>query len=700
MINGKNIKNIFEKTNENKDIYFKNKNIYSKPKERIYQYPQVINNYDVNVKVNIKKLNDNNINIENMNIEEIIGKKLGINKRNKSTLKEQKEYFNRTDNNIQFLDIPHNKINTKKDGLYNNMITDLKNEFREIKKKHEINKEKNMENIRNFFFNENNENKINLIKEPYNNNRKRYAWNYKSVNNSGKKNKNKNIIKQSITQDVVKEHNKLNSNDYKIINDSKNKNYNKNKTQSNFYKIPDEYINCDNEATKFKEQFKNDEKILMENKQNLNKAIIYMNNKKTNNSKKKVLNLTNDFISNNYINNENNFVNLNEENKDMNLTLKNNNDIKKKNTMDIMIKNNNLMKNYVSSSNNQKVVIGKCNSYISHKNISIFNNTQKFINNDNEINKINKKSTKVYISNNNNNEENNNKRPQSLYLDKRINKIKNKMVNDEYINDLKTEIKNDMNIYKNISFSFIKKDNINKENETNKFNLNIINKIFKVQNNIILELKKKQIILKNELIKKIQEIKNYKNVCLKLMWFIKDSFSKSNINKKYQTIQNQIIKENIILRKLFINNKVNNIFLNNSKNLKIINDFNEQKIFNNALKKQNEQNKTENSNECGRMNTFENNSNDKKRNKSFERIYNMNHLLRKENKPNQNTNNIAKYNESNFKYINFREKKNKYIGGNNDINNIKSGKKIKYLMKDKNNLSLTFENININSFNI
>ena len=100
------------------------------------------------------------------------------------------------------------------------------------------------------------------------------------------------------------------------------------------------------------------------------------------------------------------------------------------------------------------------------------------------------------------------------------------------------------------------------------------------------------------------------------------------------------------------------------------------------------------------MNTFENNSNDKKRNKSFERIYNMNHLLRKENKSNQNTNNIAKYNESNFKYINFREKKNKYIGGNNDINNIKSGKKIKYLMKDKNNLSLTFENININSFNI
>ena len=73
MINGKNIGKIFDsKECENKEIYVRMnnnpKNIYMKPKERMFHYPQVINNYDVNVKVNIKKLNDNNFNIENMNV--------------------------------------------------------------------------------------------------------------------------------------------------------------------------------------------------------------------------------------------------------------------------------------------------------------------------------------------------------------------------------------------------------------------------------------------------------------------------------------------------------------------------------------------------------------------------------------------------------------------------------------------------------
>ena len=108
MIKGKNEKNIFEqKTKDNKETYIKidnnHKNIYMKPKERLYQYPQVINNYDVNVKVNIKKLNDNNINIENMNIAELLGKKLGYNnKRNKSLLDEKNNFFSKTDNNIKF----------------------------------------------------------------------------------------------------------------------------------------------------------------------------------------------------------------------------------------------------------------------------------------------------------------------------------------------------------------------------------------------------------------------------------------------------------------------------------------------------------------------------------------------------------------------------------------------------------------------
>ena len=72
-------------------------------------------------------------------------------------------------------------------------------------------------------------------------------------------------------------------------------------------------------------------------------------------------------------------------------------------------------------------------------------------------------------------------------------------------NDIKhTEIKH-MTMEKIISFSFIK-NNIKKGNQTNELNLNVINKIYKVQNNIILELKQKQFILKNELIKKKYKI--------------------------------------------------------------------------------------------------------------------------------------------------------------------------------------------------
>ena len=179
MINGKNNNNIFNsKTKDNKDIFMRlnnnSKNIYMKPKERMYQYPQVINNYDVNVKVNIKKLNDNNINIENMNISDLLGKKLGYNnRRNKSILNEKKDNFSKTDTNVKFLDAIQVKQKSKKESLYSNMIQDLKNEFKEIKQKQEIakenknkisNNEKYNKNIRNYLFNEN---KMEINKAPY-----------------------------------------------------------------------------------------------------------------------------------------------------------------------------------------------------------------------------------------------------------------------------------------------------------------------------------------------------------------------------------------------------------------------------------------------------------------------------------------------------------------------------------------------------
>ena len=702
MINGKNISNIFDsKSNDNKEIYVKlnnnQKNIYMKPKERMYQYPQVINNYDVNVKVNIKKLNDNNFNIENMNITELLGKKLGYNnQRNKSLLNEKKDYFSKTDNNIKFLDSIPTKQNLRKEGIYNNMIADLKNEFKEIKKKHELNKEnKNSkkENIRNFLFNEN---KLNILNKD-NNDTKKFAWNIKSENNSHKKSENKERIKIITTQDLITEKNvTYNNNNLDMIKYSEMNETIKNRTQNHFYKISNDNNTVGKEKTKIGELLKNKEKFQQENKDNLKNAIIYINNKKTQNSKKKPLNATNDFINNN-INNDNSFINLNEENDELNLSLKNKIDIKKKYSLTNIIKNNNIMNNYISSSNNQKKIINKCNSYISNKKTINLDNTQKIMNKDIDIGtKINNniKQTKILESNDiNNKEKNKSRQPKLLYLDKRINKIKNKMINNEYNNNInQTEInliKNNLQTERIIFFSFIK-NNVKKEYEKNDINLNIINKVVKAQNNIILQLKQSQLILKDELIKKYNEIKNYKNICLRLIWFIKENLFRNNINnKKIQTLQNQIINENKILRKLFINKTVNNISINQYNSKKTISDLNEKKLFFNTFNKSKENSNIENSNCQGRINTFENNDNDKKRNKSIEKFNDK----YKANLISINSKNVNKIQEPNFKYINFKEKKSKYIGDSNDTMNIKPGKKIKYLAKYKNNLSLTFENI-------
>ena len=702
MINGKNISNIFDsKSNDNKEIYVKlnnnQKNIYMKPKERMYQYPQVINNYDVNVKVNIKKLNDNNFNIENMNITELLGKKLGYNnQRNKSLLNEKKDYFSKTDNNIKFLDSIPTKQNLRKEGIYNNMIADLKNEFKEIKKKHELNKEnKNSkkEKIRNFLFNEN---KLNILNKD-NNDTKKFAWNIKSENNSHKKSENKERIKIITTQDLITEKNvTYNNNNLDMIKYSEMNETIKNRTQNHFYKISNDNNTVGKEKTKIGELLKNKEKFQQENKDNLKNAIIYINNKKTQNSKKKPLNATNDFINNN-INNDNSFINLNEENDELNLSLKNKIDIKKKYSLTNIIKNNNIMNNYISSSNNQKKIINKCNSYISNKKTINLDNTQKIMNKDIDIGtKINNniKQTKIFESKDiNNKEKNKSRQPKLLYLDKRINKIKNKMINNEYNNNInQTEInliKNNLQTERIIFFSFIK-NNVKKEYEKNDINLNIINKVVKAQNNIILQLKQSQLILKDELIKKYNEIKNYKNICLRLIWFIKENLFRNNINnKKIQTLQNQIINENKILRKLFINKTVNNISINQYNSKKTISDLNEKKLFFNTFNKSKENSNIENSNCQGRINTFENNDNDKKRNKSIEKFNDK----YKANLISINSKNVNKIQEPNFKYINFKEKKSKYIGDSNDTMNIKPGKKIKYLAKYKNNLSLTFENI-------
>ena len=443
------------------------KKIYMKPKERMYQYPQVINNYDVNVKVNIKKLNDNNINIQNMNIAELLDQKLvNKNKRNKSLINDKNNIFSKTDNNIKFLDEIKKKQNIKKEGLYNNMIQDLKNEFREIKQKHKVNKENKILNkekynpiIRNYLFNEN---KIIIDKEQENYLVKRLERNHKSLNNSFKKKPNINNIEETINQEFTLNQNFLYNNyNYKQFPDKLE--INKNKTQNNFYQIPNDYINYENEKTKIKEQVKNKEKLQLENEQNLQNAIIYMNNKKTKNSKKKGFNFTNDFLNNLDINDDNSFINLKEENPYLDLTLKNKIEIKKKNSLTNIILNNKQMKNYITSSNNQKSIIEKSNSYITKKSSSFLDNTQKLNNKgidiDNDIEKIDINYTKVFVNKKmNSKEKQNNEHPKLLYLDRRINKIKNQIINKNFNNNNKN-IKKNIIIEKTISFSFIKDKN-------------------------------------------------------------------------------------------------------------------------------------------------------------------------------------------------------------------------------------------------
>ena len=98
-------------------------NYYSKPKER---YPQVINNYDVNVKVNIKKANDNNINIANMNLTELINQKIKDIEKNSNNLYNTKNAFYKTS------PINHNTESNSNEKYFNSVISSLKKEFKKI----------------------------------------------------------------------------------------------------------------------------------------------------------------------------------------------------------------------------------------------------------------------------------------------------------------------------------------------------------------------------------------------------------------------------------------------------------------------------------------------------------------------------------------------------------------------------------------
>ena len=708
------IKNIFDFENNekfpNKGQYYINKESkknFSKSKEKLMQYPQVINNYDVNVSVNIKKLNENKINIENMNISELINKK--INK------KEKKDFFNKTDNNINYINynkynnyidnnnidnfnnisnIKHKNDNEQNGDHYNNIISHLKDEFKEITKKHEINLDnmfnnnRKKENIRISLFNENN-NKSNERKEVNINNiknnilkNKENPWNIKSINNKNKINNIENNL-----QNLIKEKEDIKTN--------------KMKTQNNFYKIPHKYMKLnENNLKELRLTEKNEEKLRLKNdKKNLNlkKAITFMND----NKKPINLNLTDNNLNINSINDDSSIIKAKEkENKiGLNLTFNTNNYINKGNSSNNNVKdNNNIMREYNSISKNNKI-INRCNSFINDKNNKPFSKTQSFIKNENikSVNKIIKiRNNQVISKNQNNTTSNINKQPKLLYLDKRINKIRKKMINqinkENDINNSNKEI-NEIKIENNISFTII---NINNnKNELSEKSLKIITKIINAQNNIIYELKQKEFILKNEVIKKSKEFSNLKNLCLKLMWFIQADNLYMENNKKKNIIYNQILKENKILRKLCLNNKPNEIIKNQIdikyKMKTMMNGINEDGIYNNVINKLKEKNRynIEFENNKERLVTLENNGRfnrereyfiDKRRNKSYERIHEKN--KKEENLENKSIG-IIKTAENNFYKGYSMIKKNITFPINNN-GNLTIGKKIKYINKEKN----------------
>lgn len=333
------------------------------------------------------------------------------------------------------------------------------------------------------------------------------------------------------------------------------------------------------------------------------------------------------------------------------------------------------------------------------------NKIQSFIAEEKKENNFNKyvklRNNHSYIKTQNYTANNVNEHSKIFYLDKKVNKIRTKMINQMKKENIifynKKEL-NNFKIEKNISFSFLKKINYN-QNELNNCQLSqkelvIINKIFNSQNNIIFELKQKEFILKNELIKKKEKIKELKNICLKLMWFIKNENYYTETKKEKYIIQNQIIKENLILRKLFLSNNLNNEKINRmsiiNNKMKIIKGVNEEEIFHNAINKLKEKNiNNQNLKKENRLVTLENNGrfnrgsyyfNDKKRNKSYERINEKNKKDGNKNKILNKDMEIFNKNVNHYYCTDYITKKNiNFFENNND--NIKIGKKIKYITK-------------------
>ena len=250
-------------------------------------------------------------------------------------------------------------------------------------------------------------------------------------------------------------------------------------------------------------------------------------------------------------------------------------------------------------------------------------------------------------------------------------------------------------------------NNNNKKDNTNNYKelliyIKILNQIINSQKKIIKDYIENEIILKEEIEQKEKEILNYKNTCLKLIFYLKqekDINISSDINKKRNKIQNQLIKENNILRNIlgssiFLTQK-NRGHRNTINNLDIysksftysnISNINEADSSKNIYYLKNDKEKSSNIN-LHKI-KYNDNSRDNNNNSLNSLYYNQDIIL--------NNNKKREKSYENRRHQINRGNRNIYNNDNNSIidnlgeNGVKSNKKICYIVKDK-NIAFSFE---------
>ena len=344
---------------------------------------------------------------------------------------------------------------------------------------------------------------------------------------------------------------------------------------------------------------------------------------------------------------------------------------------------NNYLKNYynmdhtcINFNNNINM-----NNTMNNNNCSINNTNEKNTPNSKRHNSFSKPYSQEKIS--------------SLFYSKPVARLKKRIFNSPSDKDLQNsinyvEINNYNGHYKNkdsLEINTNKKDNYNYKELL--IYIKILNQIVNTQKKIIRDYIENEIILKQEIEQKDKEIMNYKNACLKLIFHLKHEKEiniSSNINKKRNEIQSQLLKENNILRLLLLSPKVkiqkNNKHRNDVNNLdlysksfcnsNIINDDSSINIYH--LKK-------DNYNNLYKMNEYYSITKDKKE-KSFNSLYYNNDVI------------VNKKREKSYENRKHRIKRDTLIKVNKnrkiEDNEIKSNKKICYIVKDK-NIAFSFE---------